>query len=303
MILVTGTSGSLGGLILQGLRGVAGREVVAGTRTGDGRTVRRVDFDDPASLPAAFRDVDVLVAVSAGYAEDDVVIARHGAMADAAAAAGVRHVIYTSLGSSGDSMTIALPHRWTESRLAAGPFSTTILRNGLYSEVPVGLAAAAAAQTATTGVFRAALGDGSVSVVVKEDLADAAVRVADEAQRDLAAVGANRHAGRVYELEGDTAVGGADIARILTGALGRPVDYQPASLAQTRAALSGSGLEPYQITHALSLFANVIAGRAQAHSSELATLLPRPPRPVEPAITAAVTAGAYRSQSVTVTGG
>ncbi|MFD0635159.1 hypothetical protein ACFQ9X_30090 [Catenulispora yoronensis] len=47
---------------------------------------RRVDFDDPQSLPGAFAGVDVLLVVSAGYAEDDVVLARHGAVADAAAA-------------------------------------------------------------------------------------------------------------------------------------------------------------------------------------------------------------------------
>ncbi|NJP42200.1 Rossmann-fold NAD(P)-binding domain-containing protein [Actinacidiphila epipremni] len=292
MILVTGVSGGLGGLILDGLARRDGLTVVGGTRAGSGSGAgdrRRIDFDDPASLHAGFAGVDVLVVISAGYAEDDVVYARHGAVADAATTAGVRHVIYTSLASSGESMTIALPHRWTEDRLAAGPFTTTILRNGLYAEVPVGLATAGAAQAAATGEFAAPFGEGKVSVVAKEDLADAAVRVAAESQQDLAAGRPSRHAGRVYELEGDLALGGADIAQALTTALGRPVGYRPASLAETRAGLAGSGLEPYQITHALSLFSNVIAGRAQARSRDLPALLDTPPRPVLPAITAAVT--------------
>lgn len=300
MILVTGVSGGLGGLILSGLAGRDGLDVVGGTRgggAGDGGG-RRVDFDDPASLPAAFRDVDVLVVVSAGYAEDDVVYARHGAVADAASAAGVRHVVYTSLASSGESMTIALPHRWTEQRLSGGPFTTTILRNGLYTEVPVGLATAGAAEAAATGVFAAPLGEGRVSVVAREDLADAAVRVAAESQLDLAAGHESRHAGRVYELEGDRALGGTDIAAALAAALGRPVTYRPASLAETRAGLDGSGLEPYQIAHALSLFSNVIAGRAEARTSDLAALLGVPPRPILDAITEAVRAGGYQGQSV-----
>ncbi|WUH93637.1 NmrA family NAD(P)-binding protein [Streptomyces sp. NBC_00433] len=301
MILVTGVSGGLGRLVLGGLAAREGLDVVGGTRGGDGRSARRVDFDDPASLPGAFGGADVLLVISAGYAEDDVVYARHGAVADAAAAAGVRHVVYTSLASSGESMTIALAHRWTEDRLAAGPFTTTILRNGLYTEVPVGLATAGAGEAAATGVFAAPFGEGRVSVVAKQDLADAAVRVAAESQFDLAAGRPSRHAGRVYELEGATAIGGADIAGALSEALGRPVAYRAASLAETRAGLEGSGLEPYQVAHALSVFSNVVAGRAEARSSDLAGLLGEAPRPVLDAITAAVRAGGYQGQSVSAT--
>ncbi|MFG1702552.1 NmrA family NAD(P)-binding protein [Nonomuraea sp. M3C6] len=298
MILVTGVSGALGGLILDGLAAVGGLDVVAGTRSGDGPTARRIDFDDPASLSEGFKGVDVLVFVSAGYAEDDVVFARHGAVVDAAAAAGVRHVIYTSLAGSGDLMTIALPHRWTEARLAAAPFEVTVLRNGLYAEVPVGLAAAGAESAAATGFFAAALGTGRVSVVAKQDLADVAVRVAAETQHDLAGTGRGRHAGRTYELEGVTALGGQDIAEVLTGALGRTVEYRAIPLFDTRAALAGSGLEPYQITHTISLFSNAIAGVLEARDTDLTTLLPAEPRPVHDLVVEAVEAGGYRSQSV-----
>jgi NAD(P)H dehydrogenase (quinone) len=288
MILVTGVSGALGGLIHAGLSEVDDLEVAAGTRTGDGRTARRVDFDDPSTLVTGFAGVDVLVFVSAGYAEDDVVLARHGAVVAAAGAAGVRHVIYTSLAGSGDFMSIALPHRVTENRLAAAPFAVTVLRNGLYAELLAGVAAAGAATAAATGVFPAAFGSGRVSVVARADLADVAVRVAAEAQRDVAAGGANRHAGKVYELAGVTAIGGDDIAGVMTGALGRAVEYRPVSLSDTRAALAGSGLEPYQIGHTLSLFANVGAGVLAAGATDLTTLLTAPPRPVHDIVAAAV---------------
>jgi len=220
-----------------------------------------------------------------GYAEDDVVYARHAAVAGAAAQAGVRHLIYTSLASSGESMTIALPHRWSEERFAAGPFTTTILRNGLYPDVPVALATAA---TSADDVLAAPFGAGRLSVVVRQDLADVAVRVAAESERDLAAGKPSRHADRVYELEGDTALGGAEIAQILTEELGRPIAYRPASLTETRAALAGSSLEPYQITHALSLYSNVIAGRAEATRSDLPQLLRTAPRSVRAAVAEAV---------------
>lgn len=296
MILVTGVSGALGGLILQGLSALDDVRVVPGTRTGTGTgtgtgvTTRRVDFDDPHSLPAAFQDVDVLVVVSAGYAEDDVVFARHGAVADAAAKAGVRHLIYTSLAAYGDTMTIALPHRWSEDRFAAGPFTTTVLRNGLYTDIPASMAMSGLAEAAATGVFAAPFGEGRISVVVKQDLADAAVRVAAESDRDLAAGRPSRHADRIYELEGDAAVSGTDIAQILTESLGHPVAYRPASLTETRTALAGSGLEPYQVSHTLSLFSNIIAGRAEATHSDLPQLLHAAPRSARDAIAQALAA-------------
>ncbi|MFI6601699.1 NmrA family NAD(P)-binding protein [Nonomuraea sp. NPDC050536] len=296
MILVTGISGALGGLVFQGLTAIDGLDAVGGTRAGG--TARRIDFDDPASLAEGFAGVDVLVFVSAGYAEDDVVLARHGAVVDAAARAGIRHVIYTSLAGSGELMTIALPHRWTESRLAEAPFDVTILRNGLYAEVPAGLAAAGAGSAVETGVFAAALGEGRVSVVAKQDLADVAVRVAAEVERDLAAHGSSRHAGQVYELEGVTAIGGREIAEVLAEALGRQVAYQDIPLSGMRAALAGSGLEPYQVTHTISLFSNAKAGLLEARSSDLPALLAAEPRPVMEAVAEAARAG-YRSQSVT----
>lgn len=299
MILVTGTSGALGGLVLEGLSVIDGLEVVAGTRAGDGKTARRIDFDDPASLANGFKGVDVLVFISAGYAEDDVVLARHGAVADAAAAAGVKHVIYTSLAGSGELMTIALAHRWTEARLAQGPFDVTVLRNGLYADVPVGLAAAGAESAAATGVFAAPFGTGRVSVVAKQDLADVAVRVAAETQLDLVAGSRSRHVDKTYELEGVTAIGGDDIAEVLTSALGRTIGFQTVSLFDTRKALADSGLEPYQIPHAISLFSNASAGFLEAHDTDLTDLLVSEPRPVLDQIVKAVEAGGYQSQSVT----
>lgn len=301
MILVTGTSGALGGLIFSGLSAAGGVNVVAGTRSGDGRTTRRIDFDDAATLTEGFTGVDVLVFVSAGYAEDDVVLARHGAVVDAAAAAGVKHVIYTSLADSGDSLTIALPHRWTERRLADAPFAVTVLRNGLYAEVPVGLATASAASAVTTGVFAAPFGTGRVTVVAREDLADVAVRIAAESDQDLEAGVRGRHGNRTYELEGVTAIGGDDIAEALTDALGRAVKYRTAPLSETRAALAGSDLEPYQIDHTISLFSNINAGRMEARRTDLTAFLPTTPRPVRDLVINAVRAGGYLSASVTAT--
>ncbi|WP_327583210.1 NAD(P)H-binding protein [Nonomuraea sp. NBC_00507] len=274
MILVTGVSGALGGSILGGLR-AGGLEVAGASSSGDGAGVRHADFDRPQTLEAALAGVDVLVFVSAGYAEDDVVLARHGAVVRAAAAAGVKHVIYTSLAGSGDLLTIALAHRWTEARLAEAPFDVTVLRDGLYAELAAGMALSGAVSAAETGVFAAPFGDGGLPVVAREDLAAVAVRVAAETWADLAAGAPGRHAGRTYELEGVSAVGGHDLAEVLSEALGRPVEYRTVPLGEVRPLLTG--LEAYQAGHTISMFSNINAGLLEARRSDLPAFLePRP---------------------------
>ncbi|MFC6021895.1 NAD(P)H-binding protein [Plantactinospora solaniradicis] len=288
MILVTGVSGALGGLILDRLAAIPGLPVVGGTRaavtTRPGTVpVRRVDFDEPGTLVDAFTGVDVLVFVSAGFGEDDEVLARHGAVVRAAVEAGVRHVIYTSLVGSGGQLTIALPHRWTEARLAESPLDVTILRNGLYAELLAGLALPAVAQTVASGVFAAPWGQGRMSVVARGDLADVAVRIAVEAHADLAVSSGGgtapaRHAGRTYELAGVTAVGGNEIAASLTGVLGTGIRYESTSLGAARAALTGAGLPAYQVTHTLSIFSNLNAQLLEQPETDLPALLGTAPR-------------------------
>jgi NAD(P)H dehydrogenase (quinone) len=279
MILVTGTSGALGGLVLHRLA-AAGAPVVAGTREPENSAARKVDFDWPETLRAAFAGVDVLVLVSAGLAEDDVVLARHGAAIDAAANAGVRHVVYTSLAGSGERLSIALAHRLTEARLGEAPFHVTVLRNGLYAELLAGIVLAGAEQAAATGIFASPWGAGRLAVVAREDLADVAARVAAESQADVAAGARSRHGGRTYELEGVTAVSGADVAAILSAGLGRPVRYEPVALADVRAAMSAGGAEAFQVAHTISMFANLGAGLLDRRDSDLPALLDAEPRPV-----------------------
>lgn len=124
MIMVTGANGQLASLTLHAL---AERHIpaVGGSRSpADGQ--RRLDFDDPASLDLA--GVSTLVLVSAGYAEDDQVVARHRAVLDAAVRDRVGHVVYTSLVGDGDHLAIAPAHRATELLIKASGLGWTILR-------------------------------------------------------------------------------------------------------------------------------------------------------------------------------
>ncbi|MFJ4821920.1 NAD(P)H-binding protein [Streptomyces bacillaris] len=130
MIMVTGAQGQLASRTLQELA-ARGTPALGGSRT-PAAVQRRLDFDDRASLDLT--GVSTLVLVSAGYAEDDRVLARHRAVLGAALRDGVGHVVYTSLTGAGDHLGFALAHRATERLVRDSGLTWTILRNGLYAE-------------------------------------------------------------------------------------------------------------------------------------------------------------------------
>ncbi len=264
MILVTGATGGLGALIAERLSGRD--DVVLGTRD-PGRVqgalpVRRIDFDEPSTLAEGFAGVDVLLLISAGYGEDDTVIARHSAAIDAAEKAGVGHIVYTSLSADGDHLPYALPHRWTERRLRSSTSADwTILRNGLYAELLAFLAT-----PSPEGRVTAPLGEGRLAAVARADLAEAAALVVTEAPR---------HANRTYELVGEEAIGGTDLAR----AYGPDVTYAPGTLAQARAHIADFGAEPFQVPMLVGTCSTIAAGFMDRTGGQLRELLGRAPRP------------------------
>ncbi|WP_030415891.1 NAD(P)H-binding protein [Streptomyces sp. NRRL S-1448] len=294
MILITGANGALGRLVAAEL---ADRDdVVLGTRTPGPAapksaatstntstntaqtartarpTQRRIDFDDPSSLD--FTGVDTLLLISAGYGEDDVVIARHDAAITAAEKAGVRHLVYTSLSGDGDHLAYALAHRWTERRLTRSPLAWTVLRNGLYAEFLAAIAA-----PGPDGTIAAPLGAGRLAAVARADLAAVAARVVAEPAR---------HAGRVYELVGERALGGAELADAVGGS------YEPGSLGAAREAIAASGgALPYQVPMLVGTYSAIAGGFLDGSgiaTNALRTLLGREPRPALDAYRTAVTA-------------
>jgi NAD(P)H dehydrogenase (quinone) len=261
LILITGTTGKLGHEILSRLDG-HNVNVTGSSRSGSGSS-RALNFDDPVSL--SLEDVDTLVLVSAGEAEDDVVIARHDAVISAAERDGVGHVVYTSFASEGEHLGFALAHRWTERRLRQSTLSWTILRNGLYADLFGSLMQWSGHE------ITSAFGDGAVSAVTREDLAEAAANVAEKAKC---------HAGRTYDL-----VGVPITAHHI--AAGLQVPLHDISLQEQRRQLDEAGLKPFQPAMLMSIYTSVKHGFLAKTSGDLASLLGREP---SDAITVAVAA-------------
>ncbi|MFC9607524.1 NAD(P)H-binding protein [Streptomyces niveus] len=251
MILVTGANGQLASLTLQEL---AERDApaVGGSRSpGDGQ--RRLDFDDTATLDLT--GVSTLVLVSAGYAEDDQVVARHRAVLEAAVRDGVAHVVYTSLTGAGDHLGFALAHRATEQLVKARGLGWTILRNGLYAEL------FGALLTWTSDGLESAFGEGALSAVARADLAAAAAIVASNP---------TVHAGKTYDLVGEPITVAGIVQRLdaahRTIALG---EYRERLLADR-------GLLPFQPSMLASIASSVRHGFLSNTSPDLVQLLDRP---------------------------
>lgn len=252
MIFVTGASGQLGRATLTHLSD-AGAAATGGTRRPDpGSTDRYLDFDDPSSLD--FDGVDTLLMVSAGAAEDDVVIARHERVIRAAERDGVGHLIYTSLTTAGDHLAFALAHRWTEQRIKAGSVPWTILRNGLYVELVAHLL------TPSNGVIGAPFGNGAVAPVARNDLALAAANVA---------MNPGPHQSRIYDLVGSSAFTAAEVA----DALG--VAYEPSTVGELRVSLDNAGFLPFQPPMLISIHSAIAGGFLAATGYDLEVLLGR----------------------------
>lgn len=142
MIVITGASGQLGRLVIEALlQTVPAGEIVAAVRSPEkvadlaarGVQVRVADYDQPASLAAAFAGADKLLLISAN--EVGRRVPQHRAVIDAAKAAGVGLLAYTSLLHADSSpLPLAAEHQETEALIRASGVPAVILRNGWYTE-------------------------------------------------------------------------------------------------------------------------------------------------------------------------
>ena len=271
MIVVTGATGQLGSRIVQQLLdrvpaaqiGVSVRDPSrAADLTDRGVRVRRGDFTDPASLADAFAGAEQVLIVSSNSTGAEAV-AQHTAAIDAARAAGVRRVLYTShQGAAAGSLFGPMPdHAATEAHLAGSTF--TALRNGFYaSTVPLLLGRAL-----ETGDL-VAPADGPVSWTAHADLAEAAAVIL---------TGGATFDGPTPPLTAPEALDLADIAGLLSEITGRTITRVVADDEEWRAGLVGHGVPADRATMLLGMFHAARRGEFAATDPTLEKLIGRPP--------------------------
>ncbi|CAN5309171.1 SDR family oxidoreductase [soil metagenome] len=274
-IVVTGATGQLGRLIVEGLlsTGVAPDQIVATARRPEalddfaarGIRVARLDYTDPASIAAALEGADKVALVSSS--EVGQRFPQHKAVIDAAVAAGVGQLVYTSAtAASTTALLVAPEHKATEEYLVASGIPHTILRNNWYTENY----ASTARQAAETGTVVASAGKGRVASATRKDYADAVAAV-------LTTEG---HLGKTYELSGDTAWDFDELAAAISAHYGRPVVYTPVSTEEHAAALTAAGLDAGTVGFVTGLDANIRDGLLDVTTGDLSRLIGRPTTPL-----------------------
>jgi NAD(P)H dehydrogenase (quinone) len=282
MIAITGATGQLGRFVIDALlKKVPAEEIVAAVRTpvkaadlaAQGITVRQADYSQPETLRAAFAGVDKLLLISGSEVGQRE--AQHKAVIEAAQAAGVGFIAYTSLLHADTSpLGLGVEHRATEALLKASGIPFALLRNGWYTENYAASIPPALAHHAFIG----AAGEGRIASAARQDYAEAAAEVMSREDQ----------AGKVYELAGDDSYTLAQFAAEIAAQSGEKVDYVNLSQADFAAALKGAGLPEGLAEMLADSDAGAEKGGLYNDSRQLSKLIGRPTTPWQTVVRAAL---------------
>ncbi|WP_405057368.1 NAD(P)H-binding protein [Kribbella sp. NBC_01505] len=264
MIALTGSTGQLGSRIGQLLAdaGVPQRLLVRDASRAPslpGATVAVAAYGEHSALLDALDGVETLMLLSATESADRVSL--HKATVDAAVAAGVQRIVYTSFaGAAPDAtFTFARDHWHTEQHIRGTGVDFTFLRDNLYLDFIPGF-------VGEDGAIRGPAGDGRVAAVARDDVAAAAAAVL---------VG-DGHSGATYDLTGPAAFTLAEAAAVLSAAWDRPVRYEPETLDEAYRSRESYGAPAWEVAGWVTSYAAIASGELSSVSSAVADLTGRP---------------------------
>ncbi|CAL9469735.1 SDR family oxidoreductase [Streptomyces pilosus] len=280
-IVVTGATGHLGRHVVeQLLEKVPAEQVTAVVRdarraadlAGRGVRIAVADYSAPETFDGLFAAGDKVLLISGNEVGGDRV-GQHRTVIDAAKAAGVALLAYTS---APGSLTAALAddHRATEEILLGAGVPYVLLRNGWYHENYTENLAPVLAHHAVL----AAAGEGRVSSASRADYAAAAVAV-------LTGEG---HENRTYELGGDEAWSLAEYAAELSRQTGEEIVYTQVTPEALTGILAGAGVPEPMAAVLAGVDASIEKGELVVDSGDLSRLAGRPTTPLAEAVTAAL---------------
>jgi uncharacterized protein YbjT (DUF2867 family) len=189
-------------------------------------------------------------------------VAQHRTFAEAAAAAGVQHLVYVSFfGAAPDcTFTHGREHYATEQHIRSLGLAFTFLRDNFYA----GLLPSFAGQD---GVIRGPAGSGCVSAVAEDDVADAVTAVLLDPPR---------HTGATYALTGPEALSLEAVATTLSHELQRPVRYVEESIEESYASRAGLGAPEWQLKAWVSTYTAIANGELSAVTDDVRRLTGHP---------------------------
>lgn len=278
---VTGATGPFGHHVVEELlsRGIPASDVVAIVRTPGkaadlaerGVDVREGDYSRPETLPGALAGVQRLLLVSGSEVGQRV--AQHTAVIDAAKAAGVERIAYTSILKAGSTPNpLAGEHEATEAALRASGIPVTLLRNGWYTENYT----SQLGQYLERGEIVGATANGKISAAPRAEYAAAAAT----------ALLTDDDGDAVYEL-GGRPLTFDELAATISDVTGTTVAHRDLSVEDFQAELQQHGLDAGTAGFVAGIDAAIAAGALETDSEDLVRLLGRPTTPLADVVRAA----------------
>ena len=273
--LVTGANGKLGRHVTQLLLDAQAGTVIAASRdpskladlAAKGAQTRHADFDDPASLAEAFTGVDRLLLISTDGMALGQRLAQHSAAIAAAKAAGVGHVVYTSMPKPETSaVSFAGDHLGTENTLKASGLPYTILRNSWYQE-NLFLALPPALKS---GQWYSSAGDGRIPHIAHADCARAAAAALIQAPLN-----------QTFTLTGPELLTTQQIAALASAATGKPLQVIEVTDEQLAGGMKHAGVPDMLIPMLVSFDTNTRQGGFDILTDDVEKLTGQKPSALE----------------------
>jgi NAD(P)H dehydrogenase (quinone) len=221
-IVITGASGQYGRLATDMLieKGLADRLILItrspaklADRAAQGCDVRYGDYDKPETLAEAVKGAEKMLLISGTRVGARVV--QHKAAIDAAAAGGVKHILYTSfigIDDPANPAEVRHDHIETENAMRASGVAWTALRDAHYADAMILMAGP---QVMASGKWFSNAGDGREAMVWRDDCVACAVAV----------LTGSGHEGKTYNITGPDLQSFDEVAAILTEVTGVPIAH------------------------------------------------------------------------------
>jgi NAD(P)H dehydrogenase (quinone) len=257
MIVVTGSTGRVGGLVARRLEsgGHPMRLLVRDLRRASeihGTQVQRADYGDPEALAEGLRKGDRVFMVSL-WIGGDTRLDLHRSFIEAAARADVAQLVYLSFVNAGPNAIFshAREHGATEEMLRSSGVPWTSIRNSMYADDIPGW-------FDLDGVAREPGGDARMSFSYRPELADVIATVLTEPG----------HAGRIYNITTPESVSMRELAQIATRVTGEDYGYEPISDAEWIERWKAQGRPEWALEAGLTSYEALRAGELDVVSDD-----------------------------------
>jgi NAD(P)H dehydrogenase (quinone) len=262
---VTGSTGQLGGRVATRLAtlGMAQRLLVRNPARAPrlpGAEVMQASYENGPSMRVALSGIQVLFLVS-GYGPAR--LGQHFSAIDAAVAAGVERIVYTSFLSTAPlaTFTHAREHYLTEQRIRESGCRYTFLRPTFYLD-------RAPRWFSDEGIVQGPASNGTITWVSRDDLADVAVAV----------LTTSGHDGASYEITGAQSFTLTEAAEEFSRATGIPTRYQPETVEEARASRAKFNPTDWELEAWVSTYVAIATGEMSVVSHTVEALTGHAPQ-------------------------